>query len=279
MFERFESLEELLKKYPKKEKHYGKDYTGEKYNRLEFITRVEHPDKSHSYWAVKCDCGKYFVVINNSITSGRTKSCGCLNAELSAIRAHETFFKDLTGNVYGKLKVIKFVGQDTSHHCLWECKCECGNTTIVSSSNLTTYHTMSCGCNKQSNGELLIEQWLQEHNFKYEKEVKVPELGQQRFDFKIYHNSYYVFLEMQGIQHYQAVKHFGGEEGFAIRQQHDQDKVNYCKQYNIPLIIIKYNQNILQQLEQSISSTFNDQPKGVSPSGLKRETPQGDDIV
>ena len=63
---------------------------------------------------------------------------------------------------------------------------------------------------------------------------------------------------MQGIQHYQAVKHFGGEEGFAIRQQHDQDKVNYCKQYNIPLIIIKYNQNILQQLEQSISATFND---------------------
>lgn len=44
-FQRFNSLEELYQHFPKKEKHWGKDYTGQKYNRLTFISRVEHPDK------------------------------------------------------------------------------------------------------------------------------------------------------------------------------------------------------------------------------------------
>ena len=39
-FQRFDSLEELYQHYPKKEKHWGKDYTGQKYNRLTFISRT-----------------------------------------------------------------------------------------------------------------------------------------------------------------------------------------------------------------------------------------------
>lgn len=258
-FQRFDSLEELYQYFPKKEKHYGQDYTGQKYNRLTFISRVEHSDKKHSYWAVRCDCGKCFVCINNSITSGRTQSCGCLNAELSAQRSHDIFFHDLTGQQFGKLTVIAFAGQDKSHHSLWKCQCECGKITIVSTPNLTTNHTMSCGCSKQSNGELQVETWLQDHNWCYEAEVSVPELGRQRFDFKIYlDNNAYAFLEIQGIQHYQPVKHFGGEEAYQIRVQHDQDKRDYCEERNIPLIILRADKALLQELEKQLSTLSND---------------------
>lgn len=59
-------------------------------------------------------------------------------------------FKDLTGQKFNKLTVIKLIKKGK-----WLCKCDCGNETIVFTSNLTTGHTKSCGCNKKENGENL----------------------------------------------------------------------------------------------------------------------------
>lgn len=51
--------------------------------------------------------------------------------------------KDLTGQRFGRLVAQRIV----SHKPVkWECICDCGNTTIVSSTHLTTGHTLSCGC-------------------------------------------------------------------------------------------------------------------------------------
>ena len=55
-------------------------------------------------------------------------------------------FKDLTGQKFGKLTVIKPVGKNQKGNYLWECECACGNTSIVRSSNLLTGDTKSCGC-------------------------------------------------------------------------------------------------------------------------------------
>ena len=55
-------------------------------------------------------------------------------------------FNDLTNKRYGKLVVIKQSGRTKDRHILWECKCDCGNIINVSSHDLTTNHTKSCGC-------------------------------------------------------------------------------------------------------------------------------------
>lgn len=55
-------------------------------------------------------------------------------------------FKDLTGNRYGKLTVVKRVYKDGERKTHWLCKCDCGNETVVSSDNLKNGHTKSCGC-------------------------------------------------------------------------------------------------------------------------------------
>lgn len=53
---------------------------------------------------------------------------------------------DLTGEVYGELQVIERAGKKGSH-AAWKCLCHhCGAFTIVSSSDLRTGNTKSCGC-------------------------------------------------------------------------------------------------------------------------------------
>jgi hypothetical protein len=50
---------------------------------------------------------------------------------------------DLTGKVFGRLKVIRFYKRENLM-TKWECLCECGNTAIIAGHNLG--RTQSCGC-------------------------------------------------------------------------------------------------------------------------------------
>lgn len=60
--------------------------------------------------------------------------------------------EDLTGRTYNRLTVIKYIGRNEKNTAsLWECKCSCGRTTIVSSNNLKRGNTKSCGCYSAEN--------------------------------------------------------------------------------------------------------------------------------
>lgn len=54
---------------------------------------------------------------------------------------------DLTGQKFGRLTVIKrYENNIQNKKVLWECKCDCGKSTIVQGGNLRNGHTRSCGC-------------------------------------------------------------------------------------------------------------------------------------
>ena len=55
---------------------------------------------------------------------------------------------DLTGKVFGKLTVTKNVGSTSHGQRLWECLCDCGKTTIATTSTLQAKDggKRSCGC-------------------------------------------------------------------------------------------------------------------------------------
>ena len=57
--------------------------------------------------------------------------------------------KDITGQKFGKLTVIKRVGSDKNYNTLWLCKCECGNEKVVARYRLINGNTSSCGCAKK----------------------------------------------------------------------------------------------------------------------------------
>jgi len=58
--------------------------------------------------------------------------------------------QDLVGQRFGKLVVSEFIGKcgRKRKHFMWDCICDCGNTTKVFGGNLKSGHTVSCGCSK-----------------------------------------------------------------------------------------------------------------------------------
>lgn len=61
---------------------------------------------------------------------------------------------DLTGQRFHNLTVIKKAASKTGSSIKWECICDCGKTTYVTTSNLRTGHTKSCGCLKNRSNAL-----------------------------------------------------------------------------------------------------------------------------
>ena len=53
---------------------------------------------------------------------------------------------DLTGQKFGRLTVLTRKGKTKSGNAKWLCQCECGKETIVSSIELKSGDTRSCGC-------------------------------------------------------------------------------------------------------------------------------------
>lgn len=112
-------------------------YIGEKYNHLKI---VNYHKIGKGYFTCECDCGNIKDIRCDHVLNGRTISCGCkLNPEK---------WIDLTGRRFKKLTVIEKAYKD-GYFVYWRCKCDCGNETIVYSSNLTRGVTRSCGCYKK----------------------------------------------------------------------------------------------------------------------------------
>lgn len=63
-----------------------------------------------------------------------------------------TKMRDYTGERYGKLTVLEYVGTKRYRNgraTQWLCQCDCGNKTVVGSVSLKTGSTVSCGCHRR----------------------------------------------------------------------------------------------------------------------------------
>lgn len=112
------------------------DLTGQTFGRLTVIKRVENNKHGNLCYLCICECGNEKIVQGCSLSNKLTKSCGCL----------VTDFKDLTGQTFDRLKVIKRVENNKYSGVCYLCLCECGNEVIVQGSKLTHRQTKSCGC-------------------------------------------------------------------------------------------------------------------------------------
>ena len=96
-----------------------------------------------------------------------------------------------------------------------------------------------------SNGEIKIHDILTEYNIPFEEEYEFDDLisssGRKlRFDFAIFDDDGKLecLLEFNGIQHYKAIKHFGGAKGLRHQQYNDNLKRQYCLKNNLKLATI-----------------------------------------
>ena len=130
---------------------------------IKFVGKLEGI-KNGIYWECECKCGDKIIIRGTHLLSGNTKSCGrCC------------FIKDITGKIYGKLKVIKIDKNDTKVR--WICACECGNIISVRADNLQNGHVKSCGC---SSKELSKQTCMEKYGVCYPSQDKNIALKQAK---------------------------------------------------------------------------------------------------
>lgn len=107
-------------------------------------------------------------------------------------------------------------------------------------------HLRSCGCPMcyHSKGEEIISNFLLEKNIKFtpQYKLKISLLNEIRVDFYLKLDKEYI-IEFNGIQHYERVPHFHkNNDEFYQQIQRDKQLNKWCKNNNITLIVIRYDQ-------------------------------------
>jgi len=121
--------------------------------------------KSHIYWKCKCDCGKESIVAGSNLRSGHTQSCGCLQREMVSKKNR----KNLIGQRFDRLIVIRFSHIGKHRNSYWLCKCDCGKELVVSGNNLKSGTAKSCGCLQKEVAREMGKNKIGENNPMYGK--------------------------------------------------------------------------------------------------------------
>jgi hypothetical protein len=88
----------------------------------------------------------------------------------------------------------------------------------------------------------LIKSFFSEALFQYQPTWLIPQY------YDVYIPSFKLAFEYQGLQHYEPIYFFGGEEGFNKREELDNRKRNISMQNNVILIEWKYNEPISKNI-------------------------------
>ena len=60
---------------------------GQTFNRLTVIARTENSPTGGTRWICRCECGGQTITTARELRSGHTRSCGCLESELTSRRS------------------------------------------------------------------------------------------------------------------------------------------------------------------------------------------------
>lgn len=192
-------------------------------------------------WLCKCDCGNECYVTTQNLRRGDTTSCGC-----AVIEARKKQIKDLTGQKFGHLLVLQYMGSASkeNRNTRYLVRCDCGKEYITYANGLISGQITSCGCVRSSRGENKVKEILDNNQINYETQKRFFNFrysdtnGVPHFDF--YLPEYNTCIEYDGEQHFKPTYNFDTNESFKLRQQHDEEKNNYCKEHKIILIRIPY---------------------------------------
>lgn len=127
------------------------DLTGQKFGRLTVTGYAGQNPHGRSLWQCQCSCGGISPSVQgNHLTSGATKSCGCLRLEV---------MRSLDGMRFGRLVVVGRGDNNKHGKTMWHCRCDCEKKVVVVGSHLWSGHAKSCGC--------LNDELRKQHGFRH----------------------------------------------------------------------------------------------------------------
>ena len=212
---------------------------GQKFGRWTVLSK----DKSHPryYWC-RCECGKEKSVFQGSLTTGKSKSCGCLKQEKN-IQKNKENAENHIGKKFGWLTIQSCYVKNDSYWYI--CQCDCGNIVEVIGKNLFSGNISSCGCMNSKASELM-DKILKKYNIPFKREYKFDECCDKRplpFDFALFNNEEELIglIENNGRLHYSTIgTGWDTSERLIYQQKHDYLKKIFCEKNKIPFLIIPY---------------------------------------
>ena len=235
-----------------------KDLSNQQFNDLLVIDINIDETRKHKqgiYWNCICQrCGNNTVVLGENLKSGNTQSCGCKHKDVMKQKR-----RDISHQHFGFLEPLeideKYTENFKKQHpyftgAYWICYCHNCNKIVdkpIRGNDLIQKKRISCGCLKESYGEIKIKEILNTRNINFIPQYRTTDLkginnGYLSFDFAIINQNQQpiCFIEFNGKQHYGPVAIFGGEEAFRTQQANDKIKEKYCIEKNITLLSIPY---------------------------------------
>lgn len=189
-------------------------------------------------------CGKVYLVTPANFLSGSR----CQQCYIETKRKTNEQFKrevyNLVGNEYTVLG--SYHNADT--------KIKVKHNTCGGVYEVRPYSFLEgCGCPycNSSKGELIISKILNTLNINYEAQKTFDDLKDtQSLSYDFYIPDQDILIEYQGVQHYQPVDRFGGEDHFKIQQKHDKMKLDYAKENNYNLIAVPYTEDTFSKIKK-----------------------------
>lgn len=173
------------------------------------------------------------------------QGCGCPKCKTERFRykvnkTHDEYVQELKIKNPNILVIGNYINNQTPilHKCLLD-----GYEWNVRPGNLL----QGKGCPKCNESKMERETalWLDHNSISYERYMKFDGcVDKRQLSYDFYLPDYNLNIECQGIQHYEPVDYFGGEEAFKIQQKHDAIKRKYCVDHNIELLEIPYWENV-----------------------------------
>src|SRR3990167_6697960 len=124
----------------------GHDLTGRVFERLTVLAL--DPRRGQRAWQCACACGRTLRVQQSNLLYQHQKSCGCWITRTP---------ENLVGQVFGRLTVEVLAPRSRTGKPRWQCRCACGNVSIVHAGALKSGAQSSCGCwkNEQARQRML----------------------------------------------------------------------------------------------------------------------------
>lgn len=138
-------------------------------------------------------------------------------------------------NLHLKIHIKQVHDKIKDFHCP-TCDYKCSTN-----STLKEHIKICVGNEVGSSGEVKIKKVLNEMkiDYQYNTTHEVKAIGLLRWDF-IIKGDEPLFIEYDGIQHFEPVKYWGGQEGFEKQKKHDKLKDDYCNDNGYLLLRIPY---------------------------------------
>lgn len=206
------------------------------------------PDKITQNTKLNFECNKnHTFAMDYTHFVLRQQNCNKCNNKSIEERIEDIQHKCLQNNY----KFLGFIEKYNGYNTPFELKCKKSNHRWITYYSNFISHPGERGCPRcnESKGEKTISKYLDNLNIKYFREHKFNNcINKRKLRFDFYLPEYNLCIEYNGKQHYEDVKIFGGVNNLSYVKNNDKIKEEYCFQNNIPLIIIKYNDNILEIL-------------------------------